>query len=215
MYNFFRMEMNSGTFLGYFLQAVPITIAVGIVYSIFRAVLLKCRQCPVKWVSEIVRLLFVCYLTGLCSLVILPANFWLHVYDGISFGWWESMEPFFRLGEINLEPTLVKCLSGEFSLGGWVKDMLVGNIAMFLPFGFFLPFVVEKLNRRNAFLISLAAPLVVESLQVFVGRSFDIDDLICNFLGIMIGFVIAGGVKRLGELCNKAGKRNGQNSEAK
>ena len=36
IYNLFRMEMNSGTILGYFLQAVPITIAVGIVYLILR-----------------------------------------------------------------------------------------------------------------------------------------------------------------------------------
>ena len=36
VYNLFRMEMNSGTILGYFLQAVPITIAVGIVYLILR-----------------------------------------------------------------------------------------------------------------------------------------------------------------------------------
>lgn len=38
IYNFFRMEMNSSSILGYFLEAVPITIAVGIVYLILRLV---------------------------------------------------------------------------------------------------------------------------------------------------------------------------------
>ena len=196
IYNFFRMEMNSGSILGYFLQAVPITIVVGIVYLILRLVFLKRKNRRIVWLSEIMRLLFVCYLTGLCSLVILPANFWLHVYDGIFFGWWEYIGTFFKFGEINLIPTIVKCLSGDYSLGSWVKEMLVGNIIMFIPFGFFLPFVVEKLNRKKALIISLVVPLVVESLQLFVSRSFDIDDLICNFLGIIIGFIIAGMIKK-------------------
>lgn len=46
------------------------------------------------------RLLFVCYLTGLCSLVLLPIGFWRDVFDGIFFGWWEEMVPLFKLGEI-------------------------------------------------------------------------------------------------------------------
>lgn len=41
IYNSFRMEMNSGTIWGYFLQAVPITIVVGIVYTVFRLGFLK------------------------------------------------------------------------------------------------------------------------------------------------------------------------------
>ena len=33
IYNSFRMEMNSGTILGYFLQAIPITIVVGMQFA--------------------------------------------------------------------------------------------------------------------------------------------------------------------------------------
>ncbi len=197
-YNLFRREMNSGSVLGYFLQAVPITIIVGIVYIIFRLVFIKQKKYHTAWLSELMRLLFVCYFTGLCSLVILPANFWLSFFDGVFFGWWESMGTFFRFGEINLIPTVVKCLSGEITLGSWVKEMLVGNIVMFMPFGFFLPFMTGNLNRKNAFVIAAAVPLVIELLQFILGRSFDIDDLICNFLGIIIGFFIAYGIKKVG-----------------
>lgn len=204
LYNLFRMEMNSGTILGYFLQAVPITIVVGILYAVCRFVFLKQKNCPIAWLSEMMRLLFVCYLTGLCSLVILPANFWLHVFDGIFFGWWEEMGPFFRLGEINLTPTIVMCLSGECSLGSWVKEMIAGNVVMFIPFGFFLPFVTEKLNRKNIFAIAVAVPLIIELFQLMLGRSFDIDDLICNFLGIIIGFFIAAGIKTVGRSVSKS-----------
>lgn len=197
IYQLFRMEMNSGSILGYFLQAVPITVVVGIVYIILRSVFLKRRKYPVIWFSEAMRLLFVCYLTGLCSLVILPANFWLSVYDGIFFGWWEYMGTFFRFGEVKLIPAIVKCLSGEVTLGSWVKEMLLGNVVMFMPFGFFLPFVTEKLNQKRALVIAVVVPIVVEFFQLIVGRSFDIDDLICNFIGMVLGFFLAWGVKRL------------------
>ncbi|MEG0898972.1 MAG: VanZ family protein [Oscillospiraceae bacterium] len=190
--------MNSGTILGYFLQTVPIAVVVGTVYTILRLVFLKRRKCPVVWFSEAMRLMFVFYLTGLCSLLILPANFWLHIYDGIFFGLWEYMGAFFRFGEVNLIPTIVKCLSGEFILDSWVKEMLVGNVVMFMPFGFFLPFVTEKLNKKRALTIAVIVPVVVEFFQLIIGRSFDIDDLICNFFGIVVGCLIANGIKRHG-----------------
>lgn len=196
IYKFFRMEMNSGSILGYFLQAVPITIAVGTAYLVLRLVYLKRKNHTIEWFSEMIRLLFVCYMTGLCSLVILPANFWLSLFDAIFFGWWEEIGVFFNFGEINLIPTIVMCLSGNYSLGSWVKEMLIGNIIMFMPFGFFLPFIVKKISKKTAFIISLATPIVVEFLQLFIGRSFDVDDLICNFLGITIGFAIAGNIKK-------------------
>ena len=203
IYNSFRMEMNSGTILGYFLQAVPITIVVGISYAVCRLVFLKQRNGNIAWMPETMRLLFVCYLTGLCSLVILPVGFWLDVFDGIFFGWWEEMGPFFRLGEISLIATIVKCLSGEYSLGSWVKEMLIGNVLMFIPFGFFFLFVTEKLNRKNIFAIAVAVPIIVELFQLILGRSFDIDDLICNFLGIIIGFFIAVGIRAIRRTTSK------------
>lgn len=206
IYNSFRMEMNSGTIWGYFLQAVPITIVVGIVYTVFRLGFLKRGNRHIEWLPEVMRLLFVCYLTGLCSLVILPVGFWRDVFDGIFFGWWEEMGPFFRLGEISLTPTFVKCLSGEYSLGHWVKEMIVGNVVMFIPFGFFLPFVTGKLNSKNIFATAVAVPIVVELFQLILGRSFDIDDLICNFLGIMIGSLIASGIRRILKITTGAKK---------
>lgn len=195
VYQLFRMEMNSGTILGYFLQAVPIAALAGIVYIVLRLMLLKRENRRIVWFPEIMRLLFVCYLTGLCSLVVLPANFWLHVFDGIFFGWWENLGGFFRLGEVNLVPTMVKCLTGELTLGSWMKEMLVGNVAMFLPFGLFLPIVTEGLSRKQALAAAVIVPLVVELFQLIVGRSFDVDDLICNFLGIAAGCLIAGAAK--------------------
>ncbi len=148
IYSFFRMEMNSGTFFGYFWQALPIACAVGVVFFIVRFVLLKKRKIKIQWMKLILQVIFSCYLTGLISLVVLPANFWLHVYDGIFLGRWDEMGKIFQFGEVNLVPSLIKCLTGELSLGSWVKSMLIGNIAMLVPFGFLFP-LVTKVGIQN------------------------------------------------------------------
>ena len=191
IYNDFRMEMNSGTILGYFLQALPIACIIGIVFFAIRFVLLKKRKIQINWKQEILQVLFACYLTGLISLVILPANFWLHIYDGIFFGWWNEMGQVFQLGAVNLVPSIIKCLTGELTLGSWVKTMLLGNIAMFVPFGFFLPLVTRLKSREKIMFVAIAVPICFEVVQLFFGRSFDVDDLICNFVGMIIGVLVA------------------------
>lgn len=195
MFNWLRSIMNSGSVLGYFFQAVPITCIVGIIYVIICVVIVKRNKLKIEWLKEIMKLLLTCYLTGLISLVILPANFWLDFFDGVFLGWWDEMLPIFSFGGFNLVPSLIKALSGELTIGSWVKTMLIGNIAMFLPLGFFLPFVTERVNRKNIFVVSIAVPFIVELLQMIFGRSFDVDDLICNFIGIVAGFFIGFAIK--------------------
>lgn len=178
------------------MQALPVALLAGAVYLLVRICHLKGKKERVRWGAEILRVLFVCYLTGLVSLVILPANFWLWVYDGLFFGWWDQLGPLFRLGDVNLVPSVVKCLKGELSLGSWVKTMLVGNVAMFVPLGFFLPLVTRVRSRGKILVTAAAVPLCCEVLQLLFGRSFDVDDLICNFAGIVIGAAIGSAVLR-------------------
>ena len=147
--------------------------------------------------DETIKLLFVCYLTGLISLVVLPANFWLHIFDGIFLGWWNEMPPIFSFGGFNLVPTIIKTLSGEIVIGSWIKTMLIGNVAMFLPLGFFLPFVTGKVNRKNIFAVAAVVPFIAELLQMIFGRSLDVDDLICNFIGIAAGFFIGLAIRNI------------------
>ena len=191
IYNYFRREMNSGTILGYFLQALPIACIVGIAFFAIRFAFLKKRKLQIKWKLEILQVIFACYLTGLISLVVLPANFWLGFYDGIFFGWWSEMGQVFQLGSVNLVPSVIICLTGELSLGSWGKTMLIGNIAMFVPFGFFLPLITELKSRKRIVLAAIIVPICFEVAQLFFGRSVDVDDLICNFIGIIIGAMVA------------------------
>lgn len=69
---------------------------------------------------------------------------------------------------------------------------VVGNVAAFMPCGFFLP-IVSRRGRKwyNAILLCFALSLSVETAQlVWKVGSFDVDDLFLNTLGGALGYVI-------------------------
>ena len=68
---------------------------------------------------------------------------------------------------------------------------LVGNIIMFIPLGFFLPRIFKKLDKFPLFILCYSAIIIgVELLQYFTLLGFcDIDDLILNVVGGVMGFV--------------------------
>ena len=76
---------------------------------------------------------------------------------------------------------------------------LVGNVVAFMPFGFILPEVWDQLNRWYTItILGFLFSLGIESAQLTarVG-SFDVDDLLLNTTGALIGyfaFVLAKGV---------------------
>lgn len=186
--------MNSGSVFSLFFQVVPITLFVGTVYAVFRCICIKRLGNTVVWGREIMRWLFVCYLTGLVNLILVPANLWMFIWSNICIGYSHSEITFFS-GDINLVPTFLKLIAGELTLGRWVLKMLIYNFLMFVPFGFFLPFISEKINNRSIWKIAVIVPVVVEVIQPMVGRSFDVDDLILNFTGIIAGYFIAVAIK--------------------
>lgn len=182
--------LMSDSMVSLFLQVIPVTLLVGAAYGIFRYRYLVKRGDAIQWGREVVKGLFVCYLTGLTNLILVPNNFWGCIWYFLFNG-----RPSGSMGEMfvwscNLIPSIIPVLRGELILGGWVKRMLIGNAAMFVPMGVLLPFVSEKARNRKL-LLAAAIPLMVELLQPIVGRSFDVDDLICNFLGIVSGYLIA------------------------
>ena len=168
---------------------MPITCIVGIIYVAIRVVIVKRNMIKVEWPKEIIKLLFICYLTGLISLVVFPVNFWVECFNGVFSGWWS-------VGQFSLVPSFIKVLLGELTIDRWGITMLIWNIVMFLPLGFFLPFVTERVNKNNIFVVAIVVPLFIELWQVFIGRSFDVDDLICNYLGIITGFFVGHAIHR-------------------
>ena len=70
----------------------------------------------------------------------------------------------------------------------WLNPLL--NIAMFLPLGVLLPLAVKRFRRWFWMLTAgVGTSLVIELLQYVLGRGqADVDDLICNVLGAMLGY---------------------------
>lgn len=67
---------------------------------------------------------------------------------------------------------------------------VVGNIALFVPFGFFISLFLNSKKMNRPLLITFITSLTIELVQMFIGRSFDVDDMILNCLGGIIGFLI-------------------------
>lgn len=67
---------------------------------------------------------------------------------------------------------------------------VVGNILIFTPFGFFISKYLDSQRWNKPLIITLVTSLTIETVQVFIGRSFDVDDIILNMLGGLIGFLI-------------------------
>ncbi|MDO5418127.1 MAG: VanZ family protein [Lachnospiraceae bacterium] len=75
---------------------------------------------------------------------------------------------------------------------------IVGNVAAFVPCGFFLPIVSRRSKKwYNTFLISFSFSLCVELTQL-VSRvgSFDVDDLLLNTIGAVLGYLLYRMVQR-------------------
>lgn len=71
----------------------------------------------------------------------------------------------------------------------WFLQIIL-NIILFIPFGFMFPIIHQKLSKATiAFGVLLS--LAIEIMQYITGRGLaDIDDLINNALGAVIGYFI-------------------------
>ena len=74
---------------------------------------------------------------------------------------------------------------------------IIGNIIMTIPYGVFIPFMVKKKRWYNYLVYTLIFPLAIELTQLIICvstnsfyRTVDIDDVILNSIGIIIGYGI-------------------------
>lgn len=82
------------------------------------------------------------------------------------------------------------------------RDLLlnvIGNTAMFIPSGIVLPIVYKNLNRFwKVFLAGAGISLCIETIQLpFSVRATDIDDLILNTVGVIVGYGIYAFIQRI------------------
>ena len=66
---------------------------------------------------------------------------------------------------------------------------VIGNIALFIPFGYFVSNYIKANKTHQIVLISIISSLTAELIQFKIGRAFDVDDIILNTVGAIIGFL--------------------------
>ena len=66
---------------------------------------------------------------------------------------------------------------------------IVGNIILLVPIGFLVPFFLKEMNWKKAVLFAVFSGLFIEGLQTMLHVGiFDIDDVILNGIGFMMGY---------------------------
>ena len=67
---------------------------------------------------------------------------------------------------------------------------VVGNLIMFMPYGFFVSYFLKLDQKRQIFLMSLLVSVTIEVTQLIIGRVFDVDDIMLNVCGGMLGYFV-------------------------
>ncbi|MFC8670270.1 MULTISPECIES: VanZ family protein [Streptomyces] len=89
-----------------------------------------------------------------------------------------------------------------------------GNLLLGIPFGVLLPVLVPKVRGiLRVLLLTAIVMMMVELVQgaVITGRAFDVDDVILNTSGALVGYLLLG--RRLNRAVHPR-KRRGKNSKA-
>lgn len=150
------------------ITAVPVVIIVRFVYF-------KITTRKVNIWHEAALILFVTFCIGLAMNTIMPIR-------GLEYG--------LSLENLNFIPfnTLIEM----FGKGGDVSILnLIGNIVMFMPFGFFPAVLWNNVKFWQAVNTTFSVSLFIEIVQLFIaGRATDIDDLILNVIGGILGWYV-------------------------
>lgn len=84
----------------------------------------------------------------------------------------------------------------------FIKNVL-GNMILFLPFGFFVSYYLKTDKIPLPIILSIIASVSIETVQMCIGRVFDVDDIILNVLGGIIGYFCYKILKKTGDISPK------------
>lgn len=67
---------------------------------------------------------------------------------------------------------------------------IVGNIVLFIPFGFFTSHYLNTKKAITPVIITLIVSACAEGMQYYLGRVFDVDDILLNVFGGFLGYLL-------------------------
>lgn len=170
--------------LSFLVNMLPYMILTIPVFLIVRFIINKKKDNKVNWYREFALFLFIICVVGLASQTIIPKfEFGVNGFNFIKNG----------IHNTNLIPFKVLFETyHEVFINGYVNYFIInflGNIIMFMPFGFFIP-LLWNISNKKIILIGFCSSLFIEISQLFLTRGTDVDDLILNTLGVFIGSLV-------------------------
>ncbi|MBE6562924.1 MAG: VanZ family protein [Ruminococcaceae bacterium] len=152
-------------------------------YLIARIIIVKKKGAKINWFHEAGSFIFAVFLVGLASQTVIPKLEFGNVrFNIVTNG----------IHKTNLIPFNVFRETYIEVMHGNINALLInflGNILMFAPIGFFLSLLWD-MKARKATLIGFSISLFIEITQLFLPRGTDVDDLILNTAGTLLGFLI-------------------------
>jgi glycopeptide antibiotics resistance protein len=120
-------------------------------------------------------------------MVLTLTGYFILFREVVAHGWWHRVLHRMQTKDrINMQPFL---MFEQFQLA---STQVIGNLVMLLPLGIYIPLLFPKLSGFfRVFLICLLVSVSIELMQLITSiRSTDIDDVILNTSGAVVGYLI-------------------------
>ena len=127
-------------------------------------------------ITERKKIVFHEELFKLCFMIYILCLFYVVTFQDVSW----SSHNFVPFKEI---------LRYDFGTGIFYKNIF-GNMLLFLPYGIFIAKYVKTEKISVVLILSFITSLSIEVVQFLIGRVFDIDDILLNIVGCLIGFLL-------------------------
>ena len=187
---FFPDNMNFqylffSTYIGYFLQMLPIAL-VAFVLSFIRRTRKEPERSPV---SRALAALFPAYLAALLGLTLfsdlIGDAYYILFYHQRP---WPAGEGGYRWFTFvyDFRITLFQHFDAEN----------MGNILLFFPFGILHPWFNRKSTWCRTVLLGVGTCLAIELIQPLMDRSFDLNDIILNCLAVLVSASLFFGARK-------------------
>lgn len=169
----------------YIVNMIPYMVIAVPIYLIVRFLMLRKSSRKFNLYHEIALLIFVIFIVGLASQTVIPKielgiNGNINILKNGTHG--INLLPLKVLFETYREVFI------NLNINYFIINFL-GNIIMFMPIGFFIPLLWE-IPDKKIIIVGLLFSLFIEVCQLFLNRGTDVDDLILNTLGTILGLLV-------------------------
>lgn len=162
------MNELTNDFRAIMMNTLPIIILISVIVIIFRIYILKKNNKKISFSKEIPNLFFLIYI--LCLFQIVTSQD-ISASHGINITFFKELTRY------------------ELGTRLFYRN-IIGNIILFIPFSFFIAHIFKVRKRLLVYLFTFLTSIAIETIQLYIGRSFDVDDILLNFIGGMIGYFV-------------------------